>query len=170
MAIKQAHTSEYTYMDIPQKVKLQSVRIGLQSVATMCGQYHKKPLFSRIDYIVPMLYLCDSNYINLISTMKRNVIYYTIVFGMLLFGFGMSSCSKDEGPSGELRKVRYEAVGNIGVSTEFQFTPTMEKPGYQDFDYDEYTEVSTLPWKKEVFHHPTQEGGFSTTIEDAIPG
>ena len=102
--------------------------------------------------------------------MKRNLIYYAIVFSMVLFGFGLSSCSKDEGPSGELRKVRYEAVGNIGVSTEFQFTPTMEKPGPMDFEYNEYTEVSTLPWQKEVFHHPSQEGGFSTSVKDAIPG
>ena len=102
--------------------------------------------------------------------MKKNTIYTVIATCMLLFGLMLSSCSKNEDESAGLRKVRYEASGDVGVPVSVQFTPTMETPGYQDFEYEEYAEVSTLPWKKEVLHHSTVHGGFSALVEDGMPG
>ena len=103
--------------------------------------------------------------------MRKKNLYSTLILSfVMLFSIGLSSCSKNEDTSNGLRKVRYEAVGNATGTITFQFTPTMENPGYQDFEYDEYSEIAPLPWKKEVLHHPTQEGGFSASIEDAVPG
>lgn len=102
--------------------------------------------------------------------MKTNIFSYaqTILFLLCVF-VGLSSCSKDDEDS-SYRNIRYEVTGDVSTPVSIQYTPTVEAPN-EDFDSDDYQEVSMLPWQKEVRHHHLVQGAScSASIGGGIIG
>lgn len=85
----------------------------------------------------------------------------------LLLIVALGSCSKDK--SGNT-VFRYEVSGDLQTPVHIQYTPTLSVED-RDYDWEEYTVDTVLPWNQEV-SIPYNASGVSCNVsaDEAMPG